>query len=102
MVNVRRHTLPRHGTDHDPKSLPPFRGFVYEHARFSTDKRSIEVVLRPRKGSAAVCSWCHMPAPGYDQLAERRLEFVPLWGFFVFLIAARALLRIDMGPPSLQ
>ena len=47
-----------------------FRGFVYQHARFSTDKRSIEVVLRPRKGSAAVCSRCHLPAPGYDQPAE--------------------------------
>jgi len=56
-----------------------FRGFVYEHARFSTDKRSIEVVLRPRKGSSAVCSHCHLPAPGYDQLAERRFEFIPLW-----------------------
>ncbi len=55
-----------------------FRGFVYEHARFSTDKRSIEVVLRPRKGSPAVCSRCHLPAPGYDQLAERRFEFIPL------------------------
>jgi hypothetical protein len=63
-----------------------FRGFVYEHARFSTDKKSIEVVLRPRKGSAAVCSRCHLPAPGYDQLAERRFEFIPLWGFFVFLL----------------
>jgi hypothetical protein len=41
----------------------PFRGFVYERARFSSDKRSIEVVLRPRKGSAAVCSRCHLPAP---------------------------------------
>ena len=40
-----------------------FRGFVYEHARFSTDKRSIEVVLRPRKGSAAVCSRCHFLHP---------------------------------------
>src|SRR5215475_14093299 len=65
-----------------------FRGFVYEHARFSTDKRSIEVVLRPRKGSAAVCSRCHLPAPGYDQLAERRFEFIPLWGFLVFLLYA--------------
>ena len=63
-----------------------FRGFVYEHARFSTDKKSIEVVLRPRKGSAPVCSRCHLPAPGYDQLAERRFEFIPLWGFFVFLM----------------
>ena len=58
-----------------------FRGFVYEHARFSTDKKSTEVVLRPRKGSAAVCSRRHLPAPGYDQLAERRFECIPLWGF---------------------
>jgi transposase len=28
---------------------------------------------------------CHLPAPGYDQLAERRFEFFPLWGFLVFL-----------------
>src|SRR5690349_23116398 len=70
-----------------------FRGFVYEHARFSTDRRSIEVVLRPRKGSAAVCSRCHSPAPRYDQLAERRFEFIPLWGFFVFLLYAMR--RVD-------
>ncbi len=65
-----------------------FRGFVYEHARFSTDKKSIEVLVRPRKSSAAVRSRCHLPAPGYDQLAERRFEFIPLWGFFVFLLYA--------------
>jgi hypothetical protein len=29
---------------------------------------------------------CHLPAPGYDQLAERRFEFIPLWGFLVFLL----------------
>ena len=58
-----------------------FRGFVYQHAHFSADKKSIEVAVRPRKGSAAVCSRCHLPAPGYDQLAERRFEFIPLWGF---------------------
>src|ERR1700726_3453581 len=55
-----------------------FRGFVYQHAHFSADKKSIEVAVRPRKGSAAVCSRCHLPAPGYDQLAERRFEFIPL------------------------
>jgi transposase len=70
-----------------------FRGFVYERARFSSDKKSIEAVLRPQKGSAAVCSRCHLPAPGYDQLAERRFEFIPLWGFFVFL--PYALRRVD-------
>jgi hypothetical protein len=25
-----------------------------------------------------------LPAPGYDQLAERRFEFIPLWGFRTF------------------
>ena len=63
-----------------------FRGFVYQHAHFRADKKSIEVAVRPRKGSAAVCSRCHLPAPGYDQLAERRFEFIPLWGFLVFLL----------------
>jgi transposase len=63
-----------------------FRGFVYQHARFSPDRKSIEVAVRPRQGSAAICSRCHRPAPGYDRLDERRFEFIPLWGFFVFLL----------------
>ena len=65
-----------------------FRGFVYENARFSPDNSSIEVLVRPRKGSTAICSRCHHAAPGYDQLAERRFEFIPLWEFFVFLLYA--------------
>ena len=62
-----------------------FRGFVYHHAHFSAHKKSIEVAVRPRLGSAAVRSRWHFPAPGYHQLAERRFEFIPLWGFLVFL-----------------
>ena len=54
------------------------RGFVYHRARFNPDHKSIEVSVRPRKGSAPICSRCHRPAPGYDQLAERRFEFIPL------------------------
>src|SRR3989449_11376319 len=50
----------------------------YQQAHFSADKKCIEVAVRPRKGSAAICSRCHLPAPGYDQLAERRFEFIPL------------------------
>ena len=65
-----------------------FRGFVYHHARFSPDHKRIEVSVRPRKGSAAICSRCHQPAPGYDQLAERSFEFIPFWGFLVFLLYA--------------
>jgi transposase len=63
-----------------------FPGFVYRQARFSSDHKSIEIAVRPRKRSAAVCSRCHQPAPGYDQLPERRFEFIPFWGFLVFLL----------------
>jgi transposase len=63
-----------------------FRGFVYQYAYFRADKKSIEVAVRPRKGSAAVCSRRHLPAPRYDQLAERRFEFIPPRGFLVFLL----------------
>ena len=44
------------------------------------------MAVRPRKGSVAICSRRHLPAPGYDQLGERRFEFIPLWGFLVFLL----------------
>src|ERR1019366_2735105 len=50
------------------------RGFVYQHARFAADQQSIEVDVRPRVGSAAICSGCHQPAPGYDHLPLRRVE----------------------------
>jgi len=63
-----------------------FRGFVYQHARFSSTHKSIEITVRPRKGSKAICSRCHQPAPGYDRLAQRRFEFIPFWGFLVFLL----------------
>lgn len=62
------------------------RSFVYQHARFAADRLSIEVNVRPRAGSAAICSGCHQPAPGYDHLPPRRFEFIPLWGFLVFLL----------------
>ncbi len=70
-----------------------FRGFVYHRARFRPDHKSIEVSVRPRKGSTAICSRCHQPASGYDQLPERRFEFIPLWGFLVFLLDAMR--RVD-------
>ena len=62
------------------------RGFVYQGARFSPDKKTLEVEVRPRAGSAAVCSGCHQPSPGYDRLPERRFEFIPFWGILVFFL----------------
>jgi len=69
------------------------RGFVYDHACFSRDKDTIEVTVRPRQGSPAVCSGCGKPAPGYDRLPERRFEFIPFWGFLVFFLYCRR--RVD-------
>ena len=63
-----------------------FRGFVYQHARFGPDKKCIEVAVRPREGSAALCSGRRKPAAGYDHLPERSFEFIPLWGFLVFFL----------------
>src|ERR1700681_2234682 len=63
-----------------------FPGFVYQWARFSIDHKTIEVGVRPRRGSAAICSGCYQPTPGLDQVDERRFEFIPLWGFLVFFL----------------
>jgi transposase len=70
-----------------------FRDSSTTKARFTVNQKSIELSVRPRKRSAAICSRCHQPAPGYDQLPERRFEFIPLWGFFVFLLYAMR--RVD-------
>jgi transposase len=67
------------------------KGFVYEQPRFVDDR--IEVKVRPRKGSRAVCSGCGKRGPGYDTLGERRFAFVPLWAIAVDLVYAMR--RVD-------
>jgi transposase len=54
-----------------------FPGFVYQQPRFSPDYKIIEIDVRPRVGSATICSGCHQRAPGYDQLPTKRFEFIP-------------------------
>jgi len=66
-----------------------FKCFVYGQVRFVTQagRDSLDVEVKPRKGSAALCSCCHQAAPCYDHASEpRRFEFVPLWGYAVFLV----------------
>ena len=63
-----------------------FPGFVYEQHDLCEDAKTIEIEVRPRHGSKARCSGCSRSAPGYDQLAERRFEFIPFWGFAVLLL----------------
>src|SRR3990172_9584355 len=66
------------------------KSFVYQEARWvdQETKRAIEIPIQPRENGRAICSGCGQPAPGYDRLAERRFEFVPLWQIAVFLVYA--------------
>jgi transposase len=65
----------------------PIPGFVYGRASFAQDEQAVLIPVRPRKRSAAICSGCHQPAPGYDQSpTPRRFEFIGFWGYLVFLV----------------
>ena len=66
------------------------KSFVYQEARWANAKTKIEIeiAIRPRLGSRPVCSGCGQVAPGYDRLAERRFEFVPLWQIVVYFVYA--------------
>jgi transposase len=63
-----------------------FPGFVYAGARLCDATKAIEIDVRPRQDSKPRCSGCGQPAPGYDHLTCRRFEFIPIWGYAVFLL----------------
>jgi len=63
-----------------------FPGFVYAAVRLVEANNTIEVDVRPRRGSKAHCSCCGKAAPGYDVLATRRFAFIPIWGYAVMLL----------------
>lgn len=70
-----------------------YKSFVYDEVRMVDNPAGqprLEVTLRPRANGRPVCSGCQRVRPGYDRLAERRFEFVPLWAIpVVFLYALR-------------
>jgi len=67
-----------------------FKSFVYTRARWAGSREApeLEVEVAERANGRALCSGCGCPGPGYDRLAARRFEFVPLWGIQVFLVYA--------------
>jgi transposase len=67
-----------------------FRGFDLEFERLGeVDGRpAIIITVRPIYGSKAICSECGTQAPGYDTLKVRNFQFIPFWGFLVFLAYA--------------
>ena len=68
----------------------PIKGFVYGTIRFIEEwgRDGVEVDVRPRKGTKAVCSGCGQAGPTHDTLPARRFEFVPVWGLLVYLVYA--------------
>ena len=65
-----------------------FPGFVYAAVRLVLATSTIEVDVRPRRGSKAHCSCCGKAAAGYDVLPVRRFAFIPIWGYAVMLLYA--------------
>jgi len=70
--------------------VEPYKSFVYKKARWEDPrtKTTIEILIEPRANGRPICSGCGQQAPGYDRLAERRFEFVPLWQIAVFFVYA--------------
>ena len=50
------------------------------------DSPELEISIRARKGSQAICSGCGRRGGTYDTRPARRFEFIPLWGILVFLV----------------
>ena len=66
-----------------------FKSFVYVQTHFSEDKKSIEVLIKPRRNGKPVCSICKVEAPIYDtSKAIRRFESVPFLKYRVFFLYA--------------
>jgi len=63
-----------------------FPGFVYAAVRLIETTSTIEIDVRPRRGSRGRCSCCGRRAAGYDVLPVRRFEFIPIWGYAVQLL----------------
>ena len=63
-----------------------FQSFVIGDSYFNPSNKShIEVQLRPRKNSRPICSICGVRSSCYDHLPERQFQFIPFWGFQVFI-----------------
>jgi transposase len=70
--------------------IQKYKGFVYGEAQLLKEKRAtvLEISMRAHKGRRAACSGCGRKAAGYDELAARRFEFIPLWGIAVVFVYA--------------
>jgi transposase len=74
-----------------------FAGFVYQEIRMATRQGEpvVEVKIEAHAGMLGKCSKCLKPAPGYDQLPERRWLFVPMWGLKTWFLYAPRRVQCD-------
>lgn len=70
-----------------------FKPFVIGDAKFSENRKRIEVQMHARANGKPCCSGCGQPGSCYDRLPERLVQFIPMWGFQVFL--KYAMRRVD-------
>ena len=75
--------------------VEPYKSFVYKNVRWANPetKTEIEVLIEPRANSRGDLLRLRLPGAGYDRLAERRFEFVPLWQIAVYFVYAMR--RVD-------
>jgi transposase len=68
--------------------IQPQKAFVYGNVswREHRGRLALDIEISSRRRSRPICSGCHRRGPGYDTLAQRRFEFVPLWDIAVFFL----------------
>ena len=74
-----------------PNKVKPKRqakGPANDPTQGERERPVIHIPLRAREGSRPYCSGCGKKRPGYDTLAQRTYDFVPLWGLLVFFVYA--------------
>ena len=63
------------------------KSFVYKSERFETvfGKASLVIEIEPRKNAKPRCTGCGKANSIYDHAAARLYEFIPIWGYHVYL-----------------
>lgn len=72
-----------------------YKSFVYQRVEWDREasELTLRVTIEARANGRAICSGCGRKRPGYDRLAPRSFEFVPLWGIGVLFVYAMR--RVD-------
>jgi len=70
--------------------IQKFKSFVYGNVKWieSYGEPALLIEIHARANSRAICSGCGKRRPGYDTLAPRLFEFIPIWGIKVFFLYA--------------